>query len=971
MPDELLWVPAADAQTEEAFVLTMVKHERADGSLRVAAVGPSAASVERVVRRDVDAWPAGDGTPAMVTDLAELPVLHTPAILQTLRERYELQHAHATWIGQSILVWLDPGGPTPQLWAPQAMRTAAAMSDEPSAPIAEPHPYALGERALRAALGRGPPTSDGAPRPQAIIVHGEAGGGQLQLVTQLAHYWLWRSADPYGVHAGGDEGGELVRAAGGGGSEAAAVLAHGQHVLRSMGSARTAQHTSMPQFGQWLSMGLAADGGCASVVLNTFGLEASRVVDAAGDDGGNFHAYYAVLHLSTLRYGESLEGASAASTSLASDAASSPSGFTMLRSHEAAAEGPMRAAADLAHLRESLSAIGLSGRETAHFWCVLEGMLHLGNLIFHERVEGGTSAATLPEHDAELERCSELLGLPHLRDMIWLAEMEPVAKRGRGAERGSGVRLRRPARQAADIRRALMEALHATLFTLLTGRVNLAVARQLSDHAKRRGGGGTSSVNGSGGNGAELLVMAPPAAESVGAGTPGGLAALLSSYAAERLHAIFISRALAAEQRRYSDEGISWAEVPLPDRRAVVALLDGRVSLHEEVEGVLSASLPPNGAPSDGGQHGGVGEGGGGKGSEGGGGSGSATSLLSLLELHARGSLARADESSSTAAFCAELHRRHAASPALVVPHAAEQKGRSRERGRSVSQQPATFLIHHTGGTRAYDVRALLAESGATPLSHACKLTLLESSNLLLRQVGDMLIGSRGRASAGSLVVGGLSADIRRVMRSSSAAFTEQLRAALHACDGSMLRHVLCVAPNASEVPRGAHRSLRPSSSLPCPSMPFHALPCPSMPFHAPPRGVVRSRASVSLTLLWSIATHLTVALLSVLGRSPTYWSRALHCASSTPWVCLPPPTCSPMATRRSFRSSPSLVSSAPPRPSRGACSRHVPLCTHSSARVACATAATTSWDAPPPSSAHSHVGAARRHSRWSYGCWP
>ena len=68
-----------------------------------------------------------------------------------------------------------------------------------------------------------------------------------------------------------------------------------------------------------------------------------------------------------------------------------PRDFAMLRSHAASSEGARRGAADLSRLRESLGSLGVSGRETSHLWCVLEGMLHLSNLVFD--AEGATSTA--------------------------------------------------------------------------------------------------------------------------------------------------------------------------------------------------------------------------------------------------------------------------------------------------------------------------------------------------------------------------------------------------------------------------------------------------------------------------------------------------------------------------------------------------------------------------------------------------
>ena len=66
----------------------------------------------------------------------------------------------------------------------------------------------------------------------------------------------------------------------------------------------------------------------------------------------------------------------------------------MLRSYVAESEGPRRSVAELARLKVALGSAGLgcTGREISHLWCLLEGMLHLGNLTF---VDGAAADAAL------------------------------------------------------------------------------------------------------------------------------------------------------------------------------------------------------------------------------------------------------------------------------------------------------------------------------------------------------------------------------------------------------------------------------------------------------------------------------------------------------------------------------------------------------------------------------------------------
>jgi len=103
-----------------------------------------------------------------------------------------------------------------------------------------------------------------------------------------------------------------------------------------------------------------------------FCVDRSRVVRSGGQDEANFHLYEAVLHHPSLR-------SSSGAPPMLRD-------FTMLASHASRADGARRAAADLAAVGDALGAagLGLGGRERRHFWCVVEGMLHLGNLHFDD-----------------------------------------------------------------------------------------------------------------------------------------------------------------------------------------------------------------------------------------------------------------------------------------------------------------------------------------------------------------------------------------------------------------------------------------------------------------------------------------------------------------------------------------------------------------------------------------------------------
>jgi hypothetical protein len=174
----------------------------------------------------------------------------------------------------------------------------------------------------------------------------------------------------------------------------------------------------------------------------------------------------------------------------------------MLRSCAAAADGARRGPEDLERLRDALgtAALGLSGREISHLWCLLEGMLHLSNLVFVDEAaeEYVDEHAKASISSVELHRCAALLGLPSLHALLWEAEVRSMTKLPspplsqlqpppqqpppRASSPAALAAVRRTAAQAATVRRALMEEIHAHVFQLLNGRLNAALARLLSKH---------------------------------------------------------------------------------------------------------------------------------------------------------------------------------------------------------------------------------------------------------------------------------------------------------------------------------------------------------------------------------------------------------------------------------------------------------------------------------------------------------
>ena len=280
----------------EAFELAEVVGERTDGTVRVR-ISSWAGAKDRIIRLGVDSWPANPESREVAADLTSLeekhPVCGQPSALQTtqscpaqtlplannlqthlvqaaLLHSVSVRYGRAdffTNVGPDCLVWISPGGPVAELWGDKRMRQAAEGDEQP-------HAYTLAERSLgRASRPNG--------RPQSISLQGESGTAQLGLSFELMRYWLWRTLPPAisGSTNGtsGSAGPDLREF-----DTAVKLLGSGDIALQALGCARTRRISSSARFGRLMQGGLDAAGGAASVSLQPFGVERSRVVKAAG-----------------------------------------------------------------------------------------------------------------------------------------------------------------------------------------------------------------------------------------------------------------------------------------------------------------------------------------------------------------------------------------------------------------------------------------------------------------------------------------------------------------------------------------------------------------------------------------------------------------------------------------------------------------------------------------------------------------
>ena len=289
-PAQRVWIRAPHDSPEPYLLATVYS---TDGN---AIYSVHVDGVELHVVLDQDAWLANHDN-ADNPDASQLAHLNPPAVLHWLRLRAEHGHSFST-VAERLLLWLAPLKPTPRLWSATEMQRAATAGAEG----AEPHVYVLVEQAWRAAMRRDAALGrNHSARTHAIVLQGPAGSGQAELSRQAVEYWVWRGAPALAHEESAARGLALRRR-----------LRQCELVLQAMGHARCGGSRDACRYSKvWRleaapggetgggsgSDGEAGGGGSLRrVALHTFGLEAGRVLRAAGEEEGNYHCYYLVLH---------------------------------------------------------------------------------------------------------------------------------------------------------------------------------------------------------------------------------------------------------------------------------------------------------------------------------------------------------------------------------------------------------------------------------------------------------------------------------------------------------------------------------------------------------------------------------------------------------------------------------------------------------------------------------------------------
>ncbi|CAL8096715.1 unnamed protein product [Calicophoron daubneyi] len=187
-------------------------------------------------------------------DVLHLPKLDDTSVLSLLRQRYEANEIY-TWVGDDILVSLNPNRTIPGLYTQSEQDTIAKLGDLHS----RSHLYSMAEQCLRRA-------ANGLKPNQTMIISGLSGSGKTEAAKHILQYLVCRSRHKRHKHTGFDE------------NRIESVLLQSSPVLEAFGNARTLCNNNSSRFGKYVSLQYSENQILIGATLEAYLLEKPRAV---------------------------------------------------------------------------------------------------------------------------------------------------------------------------------------------------------------------------------------------------------------------------------------------------------------------------------------------------------------------------------------------------------------------------------------------------------------------------------------------------------------------------------------------------------------------------------------------------------------------------------------------------------------------------------------------------------------------
>ncbi len=388
-----------------------------------------------------------------------------------------------------------------------------------------PHLFGIADRAYNALTSK--------DRNQAIIISGESGAGKTE-ATKIIMQYLAKTS-----HGVGDAGSDTNRLE-------EQVLASNP-LLESFGNARTLRNDNSSRFGKFIQIKFQ-DGHISGASIQNYLLEKTRIVQQIEGER-NYHIFYQLLSDESLCEKFELQDAD---------------GFQYLSKRIVKSK---RDEKGLAETKECLDNIGLLDDEQEIIFQIVAGVLHIGNIKFTAKSDGGDEVAGIVEESSKksLATACKLLGLEETA--VSEAILKKILTIG-----GKTITKPQNVAQANDKRDAMAKMVYSSLFLWLVSRINNTIHHAHSPEELL-----SPSISKS------FDFEEPADMKSIGVldiygfeqFDTNGFEQLLINYANEKLQRHFNKHLFEVEQELYAHEGVDWTYITFNDNRPCLELIEG------------------------------------------------------------------------------------------------------------------------------------------------------------------------------------------------------------------------------------------------------------------------------------------------------------------------------------------------------------------------------------------------------------
>ncbi|XP_077187650.1 unconventional myosin-If isoform X2 [Paroedura picta] len=445
-------------------------------------------------------WQSHNVKQSGVDDMVLLSKINEDAIVENLKKRFMDDYIF-TYIGP-VLISVNPFKQMPYFTDREVeLYQGAAQYENP------PHIYALTDNMYRNMLIDG--------ENQCVIISGESGAGK----TVAAKYIMGYISKVSG-------GGEKVQ-------HVKDIILQSNPLLEAFGNAKTVRNNNSSRFGKYFEIQFSRGGEPDGGKISNFLLEKSRVV-SQNESERNFHVYYQLIEGASQHQKQNL-------------GLMNPDYYYYLNQSETYKVDGTDDRSEFQDTMNAMGVIGIADQDQQLVLQIVAGILHLGNIGFHE--EGNYAQVENPD---SLAFPAYLLGIDQTRLKEKLTSRKMDSKWG---GRSESINVTLNIEQASYTRDALAKGLYSRVFDFLVESINKAMQKPYEEYSV-----GVLDIYGF-----EIFQR-------------NGFEQFCINFVNEKLQQIFIELTLKAEQEEYVQEGIKWTPIEYFNNKVVCDLIENKLN---------------------------------------------------------------------------------------------------------------------------------------------------------------------------------------------------------------------------------------------------------------------------------------------------------------------------------------------------------------------------------------------------------